>query len=472
MPEFKLVCQKRGMPNYYYLTAEPKIFYYNSETSSLLDENRNPVVEQKVKQDQKIGWNWTKDNPATKTKAIRHLKISLGLSCNYSCGYCSQRFVPNADETTKKEVPQFLERFSSWYDGGEDGLGKGTKIEFWGGEPLVYWKTLKPLAEGVKEKYPNMKFVMITNGTLLDDEKVEWIDRLGFIIGMSHDGVGYHIRGKDPLDNPKQKEMIMKLWNRLSPQGRMSINAMIHKDNISRADIQEFLLKHFGENLVIGQGEFIDAYDVGGIASSLTTQKEQIEFRTKALNEITSGKADRFNILPIRINHFIKTIETGKYKSSVTQKCGIDNPNVLTVDLKGTAITCQNISSVATAPNGESHNAGSVYDFENIKIKTVTTWQNRKNCSKCPVLHICQASCMFLEGDLFQASCDNSYSDNIVFFALAIEKLTGYLPIRVEGQHHRPDREDVWGLSGFPVEPVKQKELPKKYNFSINGATV
>jgi hypothetical protein len=74
MPEFKLVCQKRGMPNYYYLTAEPKIFYYNSETSSLLDENRNPVVEQKVKQDQKIGWNWTKDNPATKTKAIRHLK--------------------------------------------------------------------------------------------------------------------------------------------------------------------------------------------------------------------------------------------------------------------------------------------------------------------------------------------------------------------------------------------------------------
>jgi uncharacterized protein len=94
-----------------------------------------------------------------------------------------------------------------------------------------------------------MRFGMITNGTLLDDEKVEWIDRLGFSIGMSHDGVGYHIRGKDPLDNPKQKEMIMKLWNRLSPQGRMSINAMIHKDNISRADIQEFLLKVFDEKI-------------------------------------------------------------------------------------------------------------------------------------------------------------------------------------------------------------------------------
>ena len=30
-----------------------------------------------------------------------------------------------------------------FFQGGEDGLGKGVKIEFWGGEPLVYWKTLK-----------------------------------------------------------------------------------------------------------------------------------------------------------------------------------------------------------------------------------------------------------------------------------------------------------------------------------------
>ncbi len=27
---------------------------------------------------------------------IKTLKISLGLSCSYECGYCSQRFVPQA----------------------------------------------------------------------------------------------------------------------------------------------------------------------------------------------------------------------------------------------------------------------------------------------------------------------------------------------------------------------------------------
>ena len=469
MPEFKIVGSKPENP------SDTKIFYYNSEDSTLLDGDRNLIVKQKINQYQKIGWNSTKDNPIGKSKNIKTLKISLGLSCNYSCTYCSQRFVPNADQTSKKDVPDFLAKMHTWYDGGEDGLGNGTKLEFWGGEPFVYWKTIQPLAEGIRKKYPNMVFSMITNGTLLDDEKIEWLDKLKFSIGMSHDGVGYHIRGKDPLDNPKQKEMIMKLWNRFAPQGRMSINAMLHKDNQSRKDIQEFLEKHFGtEYLNIGEGGFIDAYDAGGLASSLHTQKDQIEFRRISIKEIREGKANRFGVIYEKTKRFVQTLETGKQKSSVVQKCGIEDPKNLIVDLKGDVISCQNVSSVSTAMNGRSHKIGSVYDFDNIKLDTVTTWQHRKNCSKCPVLHICQASCQFLEDNLFQASCENSYSENIVYFAMAMELLTGYLPVRVENQPHRPDREDIWGLDGYPEPVVMQKEVKenKKYNFKINGATV
>jgi uncharacterized protein len=62
---------------------------------------------------------------------------------------------------------------------------------------------------------------------LLSLETNEWLDRMGFVVGLSHDGPGYHARGADPLDDPQQRAAIMDLYARLQPQGRISINAMI-----------------------------------------------------------------------------------------------------------------------------------------------------------------------------------------------------------------------------------------------------
>lgn len=43
----------------------------------------------------------SKQTPLAKSSPSM-LKISLGLSCNYACEYCSQRFVPRADETNPR----------------------------------------------------------------------------------------------------------------------------------------------------------------------------------------------------------------------------------------------------------------------------------------------------------------------------------------------------------------------------------
>ncbi|MFV1309892.1 radical SAM protein, partial [Klebsiella pneumoniae] len=126
------------------------------------------------------------------------IKIQLGLSCNFECEYCSQRFVPRAEETNPDYVDDFVNNMDSWYKGDGD-----AEFEFWGGEPFVYWKTFKPLAERIKDKYPNSKLSVITNGSLLDKEKNEWLDTLGFQVSISHDGPGQWVRGPDPLDDPE-----------------------------------------------------------------------------------------------------------------------------------------------------------------------------------------------------------------------------------------------------------------------------
>ena len=129
---------------------------------------------------------------------IRTLKIQLGLSCNYACEYCSQRFVPHAAETNKDDVEPFLDGLAGWIKVPPE------RIEFWGGEPFVYWKTLKPLAEALRERFPDASFGIVTNGSLLDAEKNAWLDALGFGVGISHDGPGQSVRGPDPLDDPEK----------------------------------------------------------------------------------------------------------------------------------------------------------------------------------------------------------------------------------------------------------------------------
>lgn len=443
MTTFKLSCLDPQ-------TNERKTFFYDNQTSELKDENGEAVLNAYPQQ-----WGLSavtsKEDPIGK-ESPRILKISLGLSCNYECSYCSQRFVPHAESTNPDDIQEFVNGMDSWVTHTLE------KIEFWGGEPLVYWKTLKPLAEALRIKYPQVNFSMVTNGSLLDEEKNQWIDAMGFTIGLSHDGVGYHVRGLDPLDDEVKAKAIYDLYHRLSPFNRISINAMLNKDNTSRAAIQEFLVDRFGADVRIGEGTFVDPYDEGGMAASLLTHADSIAYRNSCLQEIRDGKNNNFLVLNYKVIDFIESIRTARPAKSLGQKCAMDNVDNLAVDLHGNVLTCQNVSAAAISPNMESHLIGHVSNLADVKLKTSTHWSKRTDCPECPVLQLCKGACMFLEGDLWEAGCNNSFSDNIPFFAAAIEALTSFVPYYIEGGN-REDRRDLFGL----VYGVKEKQQKKVF---------
>jgi uncharacterized protein len=62
------------------------------------------------------------------------------------------------------------------------------------------------------------------------------------------------------------------------------------------------------------------------------------------------------------------------------------------------------------------------------------------------MLQICKGACMFLQGPLWEASCENAYSDALPIFAAGIEFLTGLVPVHIEGEL-REDRKDIFGFS-------------------------
>ncbi len=62
---------------------------------------------------------------------------------------------------------------------------------------------------------------------------------------------------------------------------------------------------------------------------------------------------------------------------------------------------------------------------------------------------------MFLEGPLWDRSCDNAFSDAVPIFAAGIEFLTGLVPLHIEGEL-RDDRKDIFGFSE-QVKPSRDR---------------
>lgn len=435
--------------------VEGPVFYvYDNETSELTDEAGDAIVVKPVKpatyDDDPDSKAVSASDPGFKVTP-RRLKIQLGLSCNYSCEYCSQRFVPNIDHSNSRNLQRFLDSLDEWVKEPPE------EIEFWGGEPFVYWKTLKPLAEALAEKYLFAKLKVITNGSLLTDEIIDWLDELGFMVGISHDGPGQPVRGPDPLDDPQQRAMILKLFERLQPHGRISFNPMLHRESFDRAEVQRFFERLLGTDTKwhLGEGELIDVYDDGGRDNALSGDQHKL-FRREAFIQIRNGEVKRFDVYYRRIGEWLSSIGNRRPSRVLGQKCGMDDEDQLTVDLAGNVLTCQNVTTSARAANGKMHRIGHVKALDKVRLNTVTHWKLRDECSKCPVLQACKGSCMFLQGDYFKRSCDNAYSDHVPFFAAAFEIATGAMMHRIEAlddEYELPeDRMDLWGRPDAEVE--------------------
>ena len=450
------------------------IFYYDNMTNVLKAANGSVYEWTNLPDysDQKEYKSFDKNSPLIKSELVTHLKIQLGLSCNYSCDYCSQKFVERAPETSKKDIDAFLEKL----DVLRFEESKGLHIEFWGGEPLVYWKTLKPLAEAIKDRFSGWKnpphLSIITNGSILTDQIIDWLMMMNFTVSISHDGPGQSVRGPDPFDDPEAKKRILGFYRMMTRLKKgFSFNPMMNSKNKSRKEVYEWFVKLTGDpDVQLGEGGIVDAYDEDGITNSLQTLEEHFDYRRTAFADIfsTQGKIGFTGQLN-KVDDLTKKILTHYPAKYLGQKCGMDDEHTLAVDLRGNVMTCQNVSSLEISKNHESHLGGTLDDFANVEIKSSTHWSKRKECSGCPVLHICKGACMFLDEKFWEISCANAYSDNVALFALSFQAITGYIPTLIKHDELPLERQDIFGTIFEHKEKPKKKIIPIKVVSELVG---
>lgn len=439
-------------------SGELRRFDYDNVTSALTDPTTRAAIVAPQELLARLGKTpfvqppaiapFSPDRPLSKNHAnLTRVLIKLGSACNYECSYCRQRASANPVRSGPEKAAQFLNRLPGWFDGGLDGQGSGTHFELWGGEPFVYWKTLKPLAEGLRQRYPHTKLSLVTNGSLLDDDKAAWLTRLGFFVAVSHDGPGQAVRGLDPLLNPIVRRAVLRLYLELRPTGRITFTPVVNPQNPSRDAIRRFFVELTGDPTVpCGGGELVDPVGKLGWGGFIDTD-QAFAFRRLALEEIRDGVFDNFPGLANRISRFLKSLVYGVQAHSIGARCLIHNPAHLSVDLDGNVTTCNNVDHDEIAFAGRTHNLGTVERLSEVKVDTLFHWSTRSQCSSCPMLFICKGGCPYLNGEQHHAACESAYHDSVPIFAATVEWFTGYIPYSIDAGHLPEIRRVLFGAS-------------------------
>jgi len=358
-----------------------------------------------------------KNKPLGKSRSPRILKIQLGLSCNYACSYCSQAF-QIADATVSKlaDVEHFLTQLDSWITDAPE------KIELWGGEPFLYWAKIKRLVPALAARFPRAAFSIITNGSLLDREKLDFIAEHDIAIIISHDGPGQHLRGPDPLDDPDKRRWIEALL--AERPGRTGFNAVLTRQHHDLRALKSWFAKRVGPDIFVGLEGVVNVYDAATAIGTGRFELAELNSLTRSIFEALVDDPNAFG-LGERIDEFYASLQRQRPIAALGQKCGMDREDTIAVDLLGNVMTCQNTGAKGV------HKIGHVADFDAIALDTATHFAFREECMDCPVVQLCKGSCMFLEGEFFKQSCANEFAFNFGVMMAAVWHLTGMAVVQI-----------------------------------------
>lgn len=391
-------------------TLSNKNYYFDPYTFSIYDSNKCL-----------LSFDDIEILPETKIQLTRHqnkhylrrCKIQLGMACNYHCEYCIQdefRII----EKTNKDIDKLVNYLFDHYD--------IENIQLWGGEPLIYYKTLKILIPKLREKFPESSIVIISNGSLLTKDKVDLFLKYNITFMMSHDGPAFtKYRNKvDPLND----ETFCELWNYFNKQciihhlQQPVFHAVITPEN---CDILK-LYDYFSDRV------YNPTLSVEGICTLTKQSNDKITqfsiqdnaLMSNSLYTIITQYMD-YGIRPNSLLRYIKPIiENIKNKTKFDlnkTRCGNSDNDILVVDLDGNILACQGT---------RINNGTKIYQItDNDQNKHQLYQFKRSKCKNCSMISICKQGCPLLDNQQLQYYCKNMFIWSSTLFGVAFRILTG-----------------------------------------------
>lgn len=358
---------------------------------------------------------------------VKSMCLNVAHDCNLRCEYC---FAQTGDfggercimppEIGRKAIDFLIEKSAN---------RENIELDFFGGEPLMAWdtvvETVKYARSIEKQHGKNFRFTITTNGVLLDDEKIDYINREMVNVVLSLDGrrettdrIRKTLNGKSAYDVIVPK--FQKLVKSRTKAGKTDyyVRATFTKYNL---DFTEDVLhmRDLGFEQLSAEPVVTDEKEPFAITSE---DLPRIYSEYDKLCEIMANRTkDKFNFF-----HFMVDLDQGPCAIKRLRGCGCGNDYVA-VDPHGNIFPCHQFVGI------EKWKMGNLFDgtFNN-EIKNYfagTHLYSKQGCRDCWAKFYCSGGCnansFIYEGDCRKPhalSCELMRKRLECALALAVDK--------------------------------------------------
>lgn len=326
---------------------------------------------------------------------IKAMCLHVSHDCNLRCKYC---FAETGDfgtgrkimtsETGRKAIDFLIEKSA-----GRQNL----ELDFFGGEPLMAWDTVKATVDYArsieKEHGKNFRFTITTNGMLLDDEKIEYINREMSNCVLSLDG------RKEVNDNIRLTPNNKGCYDIIMPKYKKLVKGRVNPgrtDYYVRGTFTKFNLD-FVEDVLHIASEGFDQLSVEPVTApedvdyAITEKDLPVIFKGyDRLYDIMAEEVEKTGRKPFNFFHYMIDLQQGPCAIKRLRGCGCGNEYVA-VTPDGEVYPCHQFVGIDEWKMGSIYDGVINQDIANYFAKTHI--YSKEGCSECWARFYCSGGC-------------------------------------------------------------------------------
>ncbi len=306
---------------------------------------------------------------------IKKIYLMMGSACNFSCRYCLQQPIKQdiSNKPISLDVYKYIDKIQNLK---QQNNKQPLSIIFWGGEPLLYWKTIKEFVLHYKRQ---LSYGIISNGSLLTQEIVDFMNEYHIRFILSHDGVNTTVtRNIDVLQNKN----FVNLFRKVHYKG---LNATLSAANLNYNDLFDYWDQYKFEcsgNIEMFRVTWDMPKDLRNI--DLNAYRKGLQELFKESLKIC--KAQEFSYKAVyAINLIQRAVIRRRDKKFHFPKC-YKLEHIVDIDLDGNIYVCHN----------SSMRIGHVNENRKIYLDKFKQWikhYEKEECNTCEAKYYCQGGC-------------------------------------------------------------------------------
>lgn len=304
---------------------------------------------------------------------INTVYIMLGFSCNFSCRHCIQEATDHQDFTMHNDITATVVNYIKHLINIRPTYYPKLKIMFWGGEPLIYINKIKNIINILGR---TVDYSLVTNGSLLTEELVEFINTNNIHVALSYDGpTTACVRNDNVLFNKNILELFKRCNNK-------SICAVLSAYNYKLEDLFADISSKFEEDIRIFVEPLKITWNMPPDLYTINTDEYQCylhKLAQIAVADLLQG------IYSYAVQFFIPYLQLHTMDKYIPLKC-MQTYRVLNIDLIGNVYPCHN----TCVP------IGTINDARDKLINAQQEFVNKarlKDCDTCSAYRICRGGC-------------------------------------------------------------------------------